>query len=112
MDEYLQGDDDLPVCMDLDNDSWEADFLDQLGEDEKEVADEEEDKEEDEMDPPPPKIQNFKEAVQSLEDVQQFLEDVGYIEEALEIGSAVDTMTILKIKSSKQTIATLHGYCP
>ncbi len=76
--------------------------MDQLGEDEPEVADEEEDKEEDEMDPPPSKIQNFKEAVQSLEDVQQFLE--GYIEEALEIGSAINTMTILKIKSSKQTI--------
>ncbi len=27
VDEYLQGDDDLPVCMD----SWETDFLDQLG---------------------------------------------------------------------------------
>ncbi len=108
VDEYLQGDDDLPVCMDLNNDSWEADFLDQLGEDEQEVANEEEDKEEDEMDiePPPPKIQNFKEAVQSLEDVQQFLEGLGYIEEALEIGSAVDTMTIFKNKVFKTDYST------
>ena len=109
LDEYLHGDDDLPVCMDLDNDSWETDLLDQLGQDEKE-ADEEEDEGEDEMDiePPPPKILNYKEAVQALEDVQHFLESRGYIEEALHIGSEVDTMTILKLKSSKQTI--LHDY--
>ena len=80
VDEYLNGDDDLPVCMELDSDSWEADFLKQ---EEQEVTDEEEDKE-DEMDvePPPPKLQNFMEAVRSLEDVQQFLESRRYIEEA------------------------------
>ena len=60
------------------------------------------------VEPPPPKLQNFKEAVQSLEDVQQFLESRGYIEEALRIGSAIDTMTVLKLKSSLQT--TLHDY--
>ena len=111
MDEYLSGDDNLPVCMELDSDSWEADFLKQLRQEEQEVADEEEDEGEDELDvePPPPKLQNFKEAVQSLEDVQKFLESRGYIEEALRIGSAVDTMTVLQLKSSKQT--TLHDYC-
>ena len=63
-------------------------------------------KRDDEMDiepPPPPKLKNFKEAVESLEDVQQFLESRGYIEEALGIGSAIDTMTVLKLKSVKQT---------
>lgn len=87
--------------MELDNDSGEADFLKQLGQEKQEVADEEEDRE-DEMDtqPLPPKLPNFKEAVQSFEDVQQFLESRGYIE-ALRIGSAIDTMTVLKRKSSK-----------
>ena len=47
------------------------------------------------------KLPNFKEAVQSLEDVQQFLESRGYIE-ALRIGSAIDTMTVLKLKSSNR----------
>ena len=47
LDEYSHGDDGLPVCMDLDNDSWETDFLDQLGQD-KEDADKEEDEGEDE----------------------------------------------------------------
>ena len=45
--------------------------------------------------PPPPKIQNFKEAVESL--------SRGYIEEALDVGSTIDKMTVLKLKSSKQT---------
>ena len=107
MAEYLHGEDDLPVCLELDTDSWEADFLDQLGEDEEvtdeEVTNEEEEDELLDVQPPPPKIKNFKEAVQSLEDVQQFLEGLGNLEGALEIGSAVDTMTIFKMKSSRQT---------
>ena len=49
------------------------------------------------IDLPAPKITNFKEAIQSLDDVQQLLESRGYIEEAFQIGSAVDTLTILKI---------------
>ena len=57
------------------------------------------------VEPPPPKLQNFKEAIQSLEDVQQFLESRSYIE-ALRIGSAIDT--VLKLKSSLQT--SLHDY--
>ena len=50
VDEYLN--DDLPVCMELDNDSWEAGFLKQLGQEEQEVVDEEEDGE-DELDAQP-----------------------------------------------------------
>ena len=36
MDEYLN--DDLPVCMELDSESREADFLKKLGQDEQEVV--------------------------------------------------------------------------
>ena len=88
--------------MELDNDSWEADFFKQLGQEKQKVADEKEDRE-DEMDSQPlsPKLPTFKEAVQSLENVQQFLESRGYIE-ALRIGSAIDTMTVLKLKSSNR----------
>lgn len=107
VDEYLN--DDLPVCMEVDNDSWEANFLEQLGQEEQDVADEAEDEDEMDVEPPPPKLHNFKEAIQSLEDIQQFLESRGYMEEALRIGSAVDTMTVLKLKASKQT--SLHDYC-
>ena len=49
------------------------------------------------IDRPAPKITNFKDAIQSLDDAQQFLESKGYVEEAFQIGSAVDTLTIFKI---------------
>ena len=35
LDEYLN--DDLPVCMEADSGCWEADFLEQLGQEEQEV---------------------------------------------------------------------------
>ena len=104
VDEYLN--DDLPVCFEHDSDSWEADFLQQLQQ--QEQVEEDENEEEMDIESLPPKLKNFKEAVQSLEDVQQFLESRGYTKEALEIGSTIDTMTALKVKSSKQT--TVHDY--
>ena len=55
---------------------------------------------------PIPKLTNLKEAIQLLDDVQHFLESRGYI--ALKIGSAVDILTALKLKSSQQT--TLYDY--
>ena len=47
VDEYLNGNDYLPVCMELDSDSWEANFLQQLGQEDQKVADEEEDERDD-----------------------------------------------------------------
>ena len=55
VDEYLN--DDLPVCMQTESDSWESDFLQQLGEEEEQELD---------TDPHVPKLTNFKKAVQSL----------------------------------------------
>ena len=40
VDEYIKGDDNLPVCTDLDSDTWDANFLSQLGQQEKESEDE------------------------------------------------------------------------
>ena len=111
VEEYLNGDNDLSVCRELDSDKWEADFLEGLGqEEEEEVGDEEEDEREEEMDvePPPPKLKSFREAIECLEDVQQFLESKGCIEHSLGIGSTIDTMTALKVKSLQQT--SLHDY--
>ena len=98
--EYLQGDDELPVCVDLDSDNWDTNFMDQLVQEEEE-AEQEDEGEDDEMD--------TDQALLALEDVQQFLESRGHLEEALGIGSSMDTMTLLKLKSSKQT--TLRDYC-
>ena len=40
IDECIKGDDNLPVCTDLDSDTWDANFLSQLGQQEKESEDE------------------------------------------------------------------------
>ena len=59
VDEHLNGDD-LLVCMELDSDSWHADFLQQLGQEDQKVSDEEEDEGEDELDfEPPSKLKNI-----------------------------------------------------
>ncbi len=56
------------MCADLDSDTWDAAFLSNLGEDSEDV-----DNHEDRIDDPPPvpKINSYKEAVQSLEDIQR-----------------------------------------
>ena len=58
--------------------------------------------------PPPLKLHSYKEAVQSLEDVQEFLYSQGHTQEAMCIGSSIDTVASLKSLSTKQT--TLHDY--
>ena len=48
MDEYLN--DNLPMSMELDSDSWEADFLKQLGQEEQDGVEEKDEDEEDKED--------------------------------------------------------------
>ncbi len=81
VDEYLTGEDELPICVDMDSENWEGEFMAQLGREEQQKVvedDEEVDNEEE--------ASKNKEAIESLEDVQQFLESRGYAEEALGIG--------------------------
>ena len=76
-DEYLTGDNSLPVCVDIDGNNWDENWLNSLTEG-AESVDEDEDEEEDfdvDMPPPPPKIQTYKQAVESLEDIKIFLEE-------------------------------------
>ena len=67
----MNGEDDLPTCLEHDGDSWEDDFFffasldpDQSGLEQEEPYDASFD-----FEPPPLKIKNFGEAIQSLEDV-------------------------------------------
>ena len=95
VEDYLKGDDDLPICTDLDSNLWEDNSLSELGQQEPE-SDEDEDNDDNETIPPPLKIQNFKEAIESLENVQQFLENRGHSEEAISVGLSVDKLVYLK----------------
>ena len=80
VEEYLMGDDDLPICTNLDCATWEDNFLSQLGDgdpaqqEEMDSEDNKADNDEDNANADVPNIQSFTEAIKSLEDVQEFLE--------------------------------------
>jgi len=56
VDEFLTGDSDLPVCVEMDDDNWDTTFLEELGNDQnfEEVAGRDSDDEE------PPKLKSYK----------------------------------------------------
>ena len=72
LEEYVNGEDDIPVCLDACSDTWEEEFFDNLGqEDQGEDQDEEDSDSEQpspEFEPPQSKIKSYKEAILSLEE--------------------------------------------
>ena len=106
LEEYVNGDSDLPVCLDVDDNSWENTFFAHLGEEEEASEDEENDDQDDQEtvdDEPPLKVKTYKEANEFLEEVQRFLENQGHMKEALRIGSIVDDVSCLQLAATKQT---------
>ena len=106
VDEYL--DDGVPVCTGMDSEHWETDFFLQLGQEEH-VSDDDDEIDAD-NETPSLKITNYKDAIESLDNVRQFLESRGRVQEALQVGSTVDALTSVRLQSSKQT--TLNDYFP
>ena len=100
--EYVNGDNDIPVCQDMDSEAWEEDFLLQLGKEDEE----EEEEVEDSMQSEPTlatKVKSFKDAILVLEDVQTFLEDRGHVNTSLTfIGPAVDAVASIQVAVVKQ----------
>lgn len=106
--EFATADDDLPVCQDYADDSWEADFLAEIGpskkkKDSDESQGQEEDEEEEGEDgegdsfcaPVLPKLTTFREAMQSLDDVAAFLDYKGYTSEATEVSRVTNMVAAL-----------------
>ena len=62
-DEYINGDNIVPVCVEYDNDTWEDSFFAGLGESSQAIEDEEDvhdgDEESLDISPAPPKIRTF-----------------------------------------------------
>ena len=106
VDEYL--DDGVPVCTGMDSEHWETDFFLQLRQEEH-VSDDDDEIDAD-NETPSLKITNDKDAIESLDNVRQFLESRGRVQEALQVGSTVDALTSVRLQSSKQT--TLNDYFP
>ena len=70
--EYINGDKELPVCTDLDDDHWEENFMQSLTQEDKPTVEDSDTEDDVDIPPPVPKIKDFKEAVQTLEDVEFF----------------------------------------
>ena len=52
--EYINGDEDLAVCSNINDHSWESTFFKNLGQEDEEVSDNEEQEEQEDMDDNPP----------------------------------------------------------
>ena len=68
VDQYVNGDDNLQMCVDTDSDQWEANFMEGLAQDvgsDAHCTVEQNNSDSDDLDipPPPPRIKSFKEAV-------------------------------------------------
>ena len=107
VEEYVNGDNSLSVCVDMDDDQWDENFLDSLTEEEEPVTGDEEE-EEFNVPPPVPKIHSFKEAIQSLDDIKVFLEDRGCFEQASTATSLLAQMA--SSHSSTLTQLSLEHY--
>ena len=106
-DEFVRGDDDLPVCVEMDGDDWQSAFLDELTSDLVQEENEEDSDCETEYDNAgqdvAPKIKTYKEAIVALEDVVQFLQHKGNTEEALSLGATIDGICMCRNASTIQT---------
>lgn len=74
--EYLHGEEEVPVCVDMDGDDWDTNFLAELGGGGDYEEDEDAD-ENDEDEEPMPKVKTFSEAIKALDNVNSFWKVVG-----------------------------------
>ena len=77
IDQYVNGDDNLQVCVDTDGDQWEANFMESLAQyvgSDSHCTVEQNNSDNDGLDipHPSPRMKNFKEAVQALEECRLF----------------------------------------
>ena len=106
-DEYINGDNIVPVCVEYDDDTWEDSFFAGIGESSQAIEDEEDvhdgDEESLDISLAPPKIRSFQEAIQALEEVKHFLDSCGCIARATQASSLVDDLASLNTCATKQT---------
>ena len=81
----VNGEDDVPVCLDACSDTWEEEFFDNLGQ-------EDQGKEQDE------------EAILSLEDIQLFLESRGRLQDAMQVGNFMDNLSAVQIATANRPL--------
>ena len=87
LEEYVNGDSDLTVCLDVDDNSWESTFFAHLGQEEEEEPSEDKENDDQETvdDEPPLKVKTYTEANEFLEEMQRFLESQGHMKETYRV---------------------------
>ena len=116
--ELIAGEDDIPVCTELDDDNWDEVFFSELGPASKKSLTDEDD---DSIEMCSEEVENtevecvhtttvhsYSDAIKSLENVCLFLEDKGHTDEATTVSSFVSTVVNLSYKaaSSRQSSIT------
>jgi hypothetical protein len=102
VEEYINGEDTVPVCSNFDNESWDETFLEEIGES-LQSSDKEEDEDNESQKIPPPKIQFFKEAILALEDVCIFLDSRSCPDDAATTATLIDNLATRHASSTKQS---------
>ena len=104
--EYVNDDNDLAVCVDLDDQKWEENFMDNLVHD---TTEEESDVDEEfDISLPSSKIKSYREVIQSLEHSQIFLDSRGCLEAATHASSLINLVPCHHVSNLTQT--TLDQY--
>ena len=110
--EYINGDEDVPVCAEFEDETWEESFFQSLmDEDGQELPDDRDESDTEDFDllPPPPKLRNFQEAIQSLDDVKKILEHRKCFTAAQNTDNLMNDVTSLySSKTVRQS--TTHDY--
>ena len=100
--EYITGEDDLPVCADFACEDWDENWLNSLNDNPESDTGDIEEVDYDLL-PPPPKLTCFKQAIEALEDVQVFLEYRGYVEQATFVGKVMTNLAGISADNYTQT---------
>ena len=77
LEEYMNGENDVPVCLDAGSDTWEEEFFDNLGQEEQGEDQDEE-------------------VILSLEDIQLFLEFRGRLQDVMQVGTFMDNLFLYR----------------
>ena len=95
--EYVEGEDDLAFCFETDDQNWDAEFLSTVASSSQTIQQSSLDDSEDDDDHwPEPKVQNIRETIGALEDVQYFLQYHGH---SCDLSPAIDTLSELHAKT-------------
>ena len=107
--EYVTGEDTLPVCGDFDCEDWDENWMNSLNDNPDPDSDAiDTEKVKYDLLPPPSKLTCFKQAIEALDDVQIFLRYRGYVEQATSVGNIMTD--VAGISADNYTQTTIEQY--